>query len=633
MRSRTTRFLLALLACSALLGGTLAYAVELQTSPKPIKTLDFETAGSSFTSEYQINQPDVITTAMWGRSTSVKRYGSWGYWCAGTNIKTPGTNTWPSYQVGTRGVSYLPLPELSDYYSSTLSFGYLMPSLGVYDGSSFVVEWQANPSSTWDEGLQSYTDYNIPLTPAGVWTNRSYDLGAGGNLFTKTPLSRHSGIVGFQFLDNMEGGGATPTIGQGPALDNVTVTGYMFGPVRSLASSATDGAVHLSWTPPASSLSSATNDTRPVYRIWRRLKGGGAADWTELTTASGYVGTSYDDPGAVDHIAYDYAVQAWAPAPQQQFWGMLAPTVIGGRHIPTIQPQVALSSSAPFIGFHGSVALTGNFKNAVGTLVPGIQIELQKSVAGGAWSHDETLTSGDGTYSVTRSPFRTTSYRLHFPGDATFFATDSASVKITATPKLTLGPLATTVAYAGTARLTGSLVDTTGTLEPNKNVTLQYSYNKVTLYTKATLSSATGLYSTYVAPAKATYYRIHFGGDAAFGAADSAWVKVTPRVYLTTPTGSTTVYKSRYYTYYGYMKPRQTSGTKPVRIVCYLRTSTGSYVAKKTYYATASNYSSYSKYAAAVRLPYAGRWRIRAYFPATSYYAATYSSYRYVTSK
>ena len=51
-----------------------------------------------------------------------------------------------------------------------------------------------------------------------------------------------------------------------------------------------------------------------------------------------------------------------------------------------------------------------------------------------------------------------------------------------------------------------------------------------------------------------------------------------------------------------------------------------------TTYARAYNYSSYSKYLAKVRLPYAGKWHIRAYHADSGHYA-TYSSVRYVTVK
>jgi len=50
--------------------------------------------------------------------------------------------------------------------------------------------------------------------------------------------------------------------------------------------------------------------------------------------------------------------------------------------------------------------------------------------------------------------------------------------------------------------------------------------------------------------------------------------------------------------------------------------------------AKASNYSTYTKYSRSIRLPYAGKWRLRAYAPADSGHAATWSSgYDYVTVK
>ncbi len=60
----------------------------------------------------------------------------------------------------------------------------------------------------------------------------------------------------------------------------------------------------------------------------------------------------------------------------------------------------------------------------------------------------------------------------------------------------------------------------------------------------------------------------------------------------------------------------------------------GVYKLRKTYYAKVSNYSTYSKYKASVKLPDRGSWRIRAYSsPTTTTNYKKVSTYRYITAK
>jgi photosystem II stability/assembly factor-like uncharacterized protein len=87
---------------------------------------------------------------------------------------------------------------------------------------------------------------------------------------------------------------------------------------------------------------------------------------------------------------------------------------------------------------------------------------------------------------------------------------------------------------------------------------------------------------------------------------------------------------SRYYNVYGYLKPRHTARTSPVRIYKY-RLVSGHWRSCGYDLAKASNYSSYSKYSHAIRLPTRGTWRMRAYAPADAAHAAAWSSgYDYI---
>ena len=108
---------------------------------------------------------------------------------------------------------------------------------------------------------------------------------------------------------------------------------------------------------------------------------------------------------------------------------------------------------------------------------------------------------------------------------------------------------------------------------------------------------------------------------------------MTPKVSIGTPVAPKTMKKSKSYTVYGSLKPKHTSGTKPVRIYKYKKVS-GKWKSYGYVKATASNYSTYTRYKVKMKLTSKGSWRMRAYAPADSKHAATWSSkYDNVTVK
>jgi hypothetical protein len=107
---------------------------------------------------------------------------------------------------------------------------------------------------------------------------------------------------------------------------------------------------------------------------------------------------------------------------------------------------------------------------------------------------------------------------------------------------------------------------------------------------------------------------------------------VTPKAYVRTPIAPTTMSTAKSYSVYGYLKPRHTSGTSPVRIYKE-RYSNGKWYAYGYVSAKASNYSSYSKYSVSMRLTKTGRWRLRAYHADTGHAASWSSGFDYVTVK
>jgi hypothetical protein len=104
-----------------------------------------------------------------------------------------------------------------------------------------------------------------------------------------------------------------------------------------------------------------------------------------------------------------------------------------------------------------------------------------------------------------------------------------------------------------------------------------------------------------------------------------------PDPYVRTPVAPSRVSHTRYYTVWGYLEPRHASGTYPVRVYKE-RYVSGAWKSCGYESARVSNYSSFSRYSHAIRLPYHGKWRLRAYAPADAAHAAAWSSgYDYVT--
>lgn len=137
-------------------------------------------------------------------------------------------------------------------------------------------------------------------------------------------------------------------------------------------------------------------------------------------------------------------------------------------------------------------------------------------------------------------------------------------------------------------------------------------------------------YSTSVRPQWATRYNAVFEGDSNYAFAVSPPVTLKPKVSLSTPSSALTQTYGRSYTSAGYLKPRHTAGTRPVRVYRELLVG-GKWKPYGHVLATASNYSSYSKYAAAIKLPARGKWRLRAVHLTDTYHSGVTTSYRYIT--
>jgi len=124
-------------------------------------------------------------------------------------------------------------------------------------------------------------------------------------------------------------------------------------------------------------------------------------------------------------------------------------------------------------------------------------------------------------------------------------------------------------------------------------------------------------------------YRARTAYSSTFGAAGSGHLRVTPHASLSTPSVPSTVSRNRSFSVAGSIKPRHSSGSRPVQLQFY-RYESGTWVLKKTVSPKVKSYSTYSKYTTTTSLPASGRWRVRAYHAADSANAAKSSGYRYL---
>ena len=150
----------------------------------------------------------------------------------------------------------------------------------------------------------------------------------------------------FSFVDVVEGPGQDVGNPIGPLVDDVLVTGWKYGPVRSMAASKVGTDFRVTWARPYNSLNETVGDTRTLsYRVWRSPAG--ADTWTELTTSRlGDGVTSYDDPILIEGQPFEYLVQAWDPGAGT---GYGAPVKSGSVSVPAADPILTLS--APTTGF------------------------------------------------------------------------------------------------------------------------------------------------------------------------------------------------------------------------------------------------------------------------------------------
>jgi hypothetical protein len=194
------------------------------------------------------------------------------------------------------------------------------------------------------------------------------------------------------------------------------------------------------------------------------------------------------------------------------------------------------------------------------------------------------------------------------------------------------------------AKLSGYLTyaDAAGAMKPLRggHVSVQQYISGVWKEITRPTTDETGRWSYTATPTKKASYRVVYAGTATYLKQTAGPKSVLPKVYLSAPafrktttgSSSTSLKYGSTYVVNGYLKPKHASGSTQVKVKAY-RYERGKWVYKKTYTATASNYSTYSRYNAKIKLPSKGTWRVRAYHAADAANASTYSSYRKVSVK
>ncbi len=130
---------------------------------------------------------------------------------------------------------------------------------------------------------------------------------------------------------------------------------------------------------------------------------------------------------------------------------------------------------------------------------------------------------------------------------------------------------------------------------------------------------------TYVASTSGTYHVNAYTREGS-GAYRVSWAK---KAALSTPVVASSMSLGRTYKASGAISVRTTVRKTVARLQAY-RWESGKWVLRKTQAASVVRSSGHTKYTAQVRLPYRGKWRLRAYHRDASH-SASYSAFRYVT--
>ncbi|PKN24897.1 MAG: hypothetical protein CVU65_10420 [Deltaproteobacteria bacterium HGW-Deltaproteobacteria-22] len=206
---------------------------------------------------------------------------------------------------------------------------------------------------------------------------------------------------------------------------------------------------------------------------------------------------------------------------------------------------------------------------------------------GGAWAMGSSTVVAPGTHTLG---WRSRDLAGNIESEQT------TSVTVLKAPmSVSLTSKSATISYGASYVLSGRLTSD-GVPQTSMRVVVQYLSAGV--WKDTSVSAYTDVNGNYRATIKYSSkhtYRVSFPADAYHLGATSTSIVVTPRAYVGTPKAPTTMSRTKYYTVYGYLKPRHTQGTYPVRIYKWRKTASGSWKSEGYVKAKATNYYSYSK--------------------------------------
>jgi len=396
MRALRMGLILVLIVASLAIAPAPALAAAPPTGPMTIRaSYGFETAyPTDFTTSLYPYIPGsyIYPQYLWGRNTNAKHSGSYGLWCAGMNGTADNSYMYSSgYDYNTGGFARLALPQLANYYSASLDFWYLLPSRGAADTYSFRSSFGPDTDSAHDYATQ----YEYPLV--STWAKSTHDITAEQR---SGSLSRTPGVFKWLFI-NFDEGGVSPAQGIGASIDDVVVTGYMYGPVRSVTTTSVPTGLKLDWKRPYRAIGSTNLEERTIsYRVWRQPQTAPTDPWTELTE-SGRITTAtenvtYTDTTAVGGVLYRYLVVPYESGTGTGYGEMTE--VIGRREAPPAAPvMTALTSSSHPLGTWASASSVALAWAATGTDISGYGLAFDQTAATSVNAQTTALTSGTGT--------------------------------------------------------------------------------------------------------------------------------------------------------------------------------------------------------------------------------------------
>jgi peptidoglycan-N-acetylglucosamine deacetylase len=364
---------------------------------------------------------------------------------------------------------------------------------------------------------------------------------------------------------------------------------------------------------------------------------------------SGVAGTTFQLDGGVETSGTHVFVDA-AGRHSLRFWstdavGNVEPsdTVEFAVVYPTF---VGLSADRSSFRLGEQVGLTAELRHSslAGPRMDGRTVQLERSANGvDGWSVVATAsTSPTGSCVFSAMPGTTTHYRVVYPGESDTYARGASAPTVVeflapGSTRLSVRASAAEPAYRSRTGITGILNGSpaSGSTIQGQRVLLQTRTSDGWLDSGAATTTASGAVAFSVRPTAKSAYRLSYAGlPGVYLPIASSAVTVTPKPSLSAPAAPRRMRTTTPVRVYGALKPRHSAGSKPVRIYLYRKTGHGWRRSGAPVSARVSDFGTYSHYAARIRLAKKGSWRLRAWAPADSGHAGTWSSgYDYVTVK